>query len=359
MKQAARVWNDAIHVVLIAENFVQSKVDQCLYVKKFDDGWCYVLIYVDDIIVASKSSAQIKCVQNVLDKKFKLENLGPIKQYLNIEVTRDKDGNYELCQSNYIHRIASMFGLHDAKPVNTPVEVNYGKIGSTDQLIDNKKYQKLIGCLLYVSVNSRPDISASISILAQKVSNPNEEDWNQLKRVVRYLKSSSNLKLKLSDIRSDRNLLYGYADANWAEDSQTRKSNSGYVFFFNGGIVSWACRKQSCVSLSSTEAEFIALSEACQEAMWLRRLLIDMHQSIRGPTMIYEDNQSCLKLIKEEKFSNRTKHIDTKYHFVKEYVDRQIIKCEYCPTGSMVADLFTKPLPATRHSQLREKCKIV
>lgn len=290
-----------------------------------------------------------------------MQSLGKIKQYLGIEVTQDEDGNFELCQSEYIQRIASDFGLQDAKGANTPLDVGYYKSSaeSSSQLLSNENYQKLIGSLLYVSVNSRPDIAATISILSQKISNPSKEDWNQLKRVVKYLKSTSNLKLKLSNTANNQDGLIGYADANWAEDRNTRKSNSGYAFFYNGGLINWSCRKQTCVSLSSTEAEFVALSDACQEAIWLQRLLEDMHQRIVFPTTIYEDNQSCLKLIKEERLSNRTKHIDTKFHFVKDYVDKGIIECKYCPTEEMIADLFTKPLSAVKHVELRKKCNIV
>lgn len=359
LKQAARVWNEAIHKVLITDNFEQSKVDQCLYMKNINGNWCYVLLYVDDIIAACNSSEEVQQIERLIGAKFELKNLGPITQFLGIEVTRDTDGNFQLCQSKYIKQIALQFGLMNAKSANTPMEVNYGKSSSSVLLIDNVNYQKLIGSLLYVSVNTRPDIAASISILARKVSEPNEEDWNQLKRVVKYLKSTADLKLYLSDNQEEKQELFGYADANWAEDKATRKSNSGYVFFFNGGVIGWACRKQGCVSLSSTEAEFIALSDACQEIAWLRRLLSDIHIDCKEPTLLYEDNQSCLKLIKEEKFSNRTKHIDTKFHFVKDYMDKGVVKCEYCPTGLMVADLLTKPLPVVKHIELRDKCKLV
>ncbi|XP_055839284.1 uncharacterized protein LOC129907212 [Episyrphus balteatus] len=152
-------------------------------------------------------------------------------------------------------------------------------------------------------VNTRPDISTSVSILAQKVSQPKQNDWNELKRIVKYLKGTSKVKLLLSETENNKDrLFHGYADANWAEDRVNRKANSGYLFKLNGGVVSWSCRKQTCVALSSTEAELIALSEACQEASWIRRLLIEMQHNISGPTTIYEDNQSCLKLIQEEQF---------------------------------------------------------
>lgn len=361
LKQAARAWNDAIHEVLITAGFTQSKTDQCLYSKYINGSWCYVLIYVDDITVACNTKKQVKIIESILSSKFEMQNLGEIKHYLGIEVTRDSDGNFELCQSNYIEQIALKFGLQGAKEAKTPMDVSYYKSSSDSsaQLIKNEDYQRLIGCLLYVSVNSRPDIAASISILAQKVSNPTQDDWNQLKRVVKYLKATASLRLRLSNVATKVTDLIGYADANWAEDRDSRKSNSGYTFFYNGGLINWSCRKQSCVSLSSTEAEFIALSDACQEAVWLQRLLKDMHQNIILPTVINEDNQSCLKIVKEEKFSNRTKHIDTKLHFVKDYIDKNLIQCKYCPTEEMIADLFTKPLPVSKHINLRNQCNLV
>lgn len=119
------------------------------------------------------------------------------------------------------------------------------------------------------------------------------------------------------------------------------------------------CRKQNCVSLSSTEAEFIALSNACQEVLWIRSLLEDMKQLIDKPTTMLEDNQSCLKLIEEEKLSNRTKHIDTRYHFVKDYIVKGIVNCIYCPTDLMLADLLTKALPPKKHIEFRESCNLV
>lgn len=358
LKQAARSWNEAIHQVIINSGFQQSTVDKCLYTRQIQGNWCYILIYVDDIVVAYHSKAEIKFIERALNKNFEIQDLGAIKLFLGIEVHRDGDGNFELCQSGYIGKIVTENGLENSKPAKTPMEVGYGK-GESSLLINNNKYQQLIGSLLYLSINTRPDISASVSILAQKVSGPNEEDWNQLKRVVKYLKSTVNLRLKLSNIMSNSKQLIGYADANWAEDKESRKSNSGFVFFFNGGTISWACRKQSCVALSSTEAEFISLSEACQEAQWLRKLLQDLNHNIDIPTTINEDNQSCLKIIKEEKFSNRTKHIDTKFHFVKDYVDRKIVNCVYCPTDTMIADLLTKPLSFAKHSFFTEKCNLI
>lgn len=275
-----------------------------------------------------------------------------------MEVIKDNDG-FLIRQKQFIGKTLEKYNLQDAKPAKYPLEPSYGKTESPP-MRDNKEYQSLIGSLLYIAVNTRPDIAASIAILSQKTSNPSQEDWNELKRVVKYLKGTAEMFLKLNnDISLEEKSLIGFADANWAESRIDRKSNSGYVFMLNGGCVSWACRKQTCVSLSTTEAEFIALSESAKEATWIRNLLIDLQYSQELPTTIYEDNQSCLNLIKDERLSNRSKHIDTKFHFVKDYIMKGIITCKYCPSEEMLADMLTKPLSGSKLKYFREKSGIV
>lgn len=245
------------------------------------------------------------------------------------------------------------FGLQDAKSSKYPLDPSYGK-NNSEPLLNNNEYQSLMGSLLYVAVNTRPDISASVAILAQKTCNPTHEDWNELKRVAKYLKGTSELFLNLNGNSKNQNELVGYADANWAECRIDRKSNSGYIFMVNAGAISWCCKKQTSVSLSTTEAEFIALSEA----VWIRKILFDLKCEQKHPTIIFEDNRSCLNLIKEEKLSNRSKHIDTKFHFVKDYVDKKIIECKYCPSEEMIADMLTKPLSHSKLEKFRFESSI-
>lgn len=175
------------------------------------------------------------------------------------------------------------FGLTNAKISNVPIEVSFGKGGNSEFLANNEKYRQLIGSLMYISVNTRPDISASVSILAQKVFQPNKEDWNEAKHILKYLKGTLKDSLSLGNVKSE-NVLIGHADANWAESRIDRKSNSGYIFQLYNGTISWSCKRQTCVALSSTEAEFIALSEACKEAVWIRRLLMDFDMLLSEPT---------------------------------------------------------------------------
>lgn len=220
-------------------------------------------------------------------------------------------------------------------------------------LENNTLYHELIGCLLYISINTRPDIAAVVSILSRHVSRPTESDWVELKRLIKYLIGTKDLKLKLESKKTE--VLVGYADADWAQNRDDRKSNSGYIFKYRGACISWSCRKQNCVSLSSTEAEYIALAEACQEALWLRKLILDFELSEVQRITIFEDNQSCVKLVDNEKFSRRTKHIDTKYHFVRDLKQKDIVNIQYCPTDNMVADLLTKPLHFIKLNKFRSE----
>ena len=139
-------------------------------------------------------------------------------------------------------------------------------------------------------------------------------------------------------------MLLRYSDADWGGDLSTRRSTTGYVFQIQGSTVSWCSKRQACVSRSSTEAEYIALSTACQEGVWLRRLLSDIQIKQNGPSTVFEDNQGATELSKNPKFHNRTKHIDVSYHYVREQVNLNIISVKYRPTEGMIADVMTKGL---------------
>lgn len=208
-------------------------------------------------------------------------------------------------------------------------------------LEDATKYRSLVGALLYIAVCARPDIAVSASILGRSVSAPREEDWVAAKRVVRYLKATKDWRLQYGEPAGK---LIGYSDADWAGDAKTRKSTTGNIFLFAGAAISWASRLQSCVTLSSMESEYVALSEASQEAVWLRKLLEDFGEPQLEPVEISEDNQSCIKFVESERVSRRSKHIETREAYVKELCDQRVLKLVYRPTEEMVADALTKPL---------------
>lgn len=360
LKQAAKVWNDKLNSILIKEQYEQSQVDLCLYSKRRGSDTAYIIIYVDDIIIASNNVKYIDEMYKKLNNFFELVDLGNINYYLGIEIIKNEDDFYSINQTCYIDKLLKIYGMDDAKDSEIPLDVGYGKREDKTDKVDVKQYQKLIGALIYLATNTRVNIAASVSILSRKMNCPTHTDWIEAKRVIRYLKGTKHLKLVLgSRKREEKGILLGYSDADWAQDVEDRKSNTGYLFKFNGGTVSWACRKQSCVALSSTKAEYIALAETCQEAVWLRNLLKDFNEEQTQPTVIFEDNQSCIKLVNKDKYSKRTKHVSTKYHFVKNLKDTGITNYLYCPTEVMVADILTKPLARIKLMSLRQRSGLI
>lgn len=212
---------------------------------------------------------------------------------------------------------------------------------------DVTKYRSLVGGLLYLAVIARPDIAVSTAILGRCFSAPSEADWTAAKRVLRYLKGTKELFLRLGG-NCDEGLI-GYSDADWAGDPASRRSTSGSAFFYRGGLISWASRRQQCVTLSSMEAEYVALSEACQETVWLRKLLADFGEPQNVPAVLKEDNQGCLAFVKTERTSRRSKHISTKEKYIQELCEKGDIVLEYCQTDTMIADVMTKPLGPEKH----------
>ncbi|XP_055527250.1 uncharacterized protein LOC129719859 [Wyeomyia smithii] len=185
---------------------------------------------------------------------------------------------------------------------------------------------------------------AAVSILSRRTNNPSQRDWLEFKRVVRYLIGTEDYELRLGDASENNLTLIGFCDADWAGDRVDRKSTSGFLLRIGNATVSWASRKQNCVSTSTMEAEYIALSEAAQEAVWLRRLLSELGEMQDHVTLMYEDNRSCLDFVSLDRQNKRRKHIDTKLYHAKDLCAKGVIELKYCSTDEMVADILTKPL---------------
>ncbi|KAL7278123.1 hypothetical protein ACG7TL_008094 [Trametes sanguinea] len=246
------------------------------------------------------------------------------------------------------------FRMTDAHPVSVPLDphtnlFNYTLDEDERAVMRTCPYAQLVGSLMYAAISTRPDISFATSTLARFMSDPATIHWEAAKRVLRYLKGTRNHVLTLG-LTSEP--LVGFTDADWASQAH-RHSISGYVFMYSGSVISWSSRKQPIVALSTTEAEYIAASNASREALWLHRLLAELTTRLDGPTTLYCDNQSAREVIRNvDVFHARTKHIDIRYHFIRELVADKTIVLDYCPTHEMVTDILTKPLPHTRFAML-------
>ena len=360
LKQAAKVWHDQLSNYLKEYGFVQSIADPCLYIKVDDTNIVYLIIYVDDFLIAAKDIKLIDQVADFLRQKFQLKDLGILSYYLGMEIRRNADGIFCIKQSTYIQSILNRFGVQDAKTSRVPLDQGYLKIrqNSQEPMPNSERYQQLIGSLLYLAVNSRPDIAASVTILSQYNKAPTKADWNEAKRIARHLKGTAEYELRLGEKNGAPGLI-GYADADWGEDRNTRISNSGYLFQLFGSPISWACRQQDCVADSSMHAEYIALAEATREGLWIRYLLEDFDRRAQETTVIYEDNQSCLKFVDNGKFSNRSKHIHIKYHFITDIKKKSLMDYKYCPTNEMIADMLTKTLGKVKLQYFAERSGLV
>ena len=220
--------------------------------------------------------------------------------------------------------------MQDSNPVNTPADANSKLQPATnqDEPLNQTQYQSAVGSLMYLSVNSRPDIAFAVNNLARFNSNPRKEYWTALKRVLRCLNGIINHGLLYKQDWPEH--FVGYSDADWAGDLSDRKSTSGYVFILSGGPVSWSSRKQKCVAFSTAEAKYVALSAAVQECIWLRQLKAELTGDNDTPTVFSEDNQSTIAMVKNPQFHERAKHIDVCHHFVREQLAHGTIQLEYC-----------------------------
>lgn len=354
LKQASRAWNERFHKFIVNLGFQRSDADNCLYYASMDSEVVYLIIYVDDILLASGSLKYITKLKELFNMEFEMTDLKEVKTFLGLTIERDrKNGVLKISQKQYLESLLNRFGMGDCKPVDTPLASNLKLTKCIDQnKFTTKPYKELVGCLMYATVTSRPDICVAVNYFSGFQSCATDEHWCHLKRILRYIKGTLDMKLIFR--RSDMNgILEGHVDSDWAGDVNDRKSLSGYVFRVYSSTVAWTTRKQTSVALSSAEAEYTALSVAVAEALWLRMLLKDLGRRMDEPIVLMEDNQACIRIAEEEKPTKRLKHVDVRFHFVRNEIQNRVIRLMYVPTENQIADIMTKGIPRTQYQKLR------
>lgn len=348
LKQASKAWNDRFHEFVSRIGFRRCESDSCLYIRERGGEKVFLLLYVDDILVVSRSFAMIGVIKKMLKTEFSMQDMGEAKMFLGLKISRDVLlGRMTLSQEHYTRSILKRFGMEKSKPVSTPMEAGLQlKKSETSEKLD-KPYRELIGCLTYLMVTSRPDLSASVNYFSQFQSNPTEDHWVHAKRILRYLQGTADYGLVYERSTVSKRQVIGFADANWATDVNDRRSVSGILFKLHGATVCWSTRKQSTVSLSSTEAECSALADAACEAIWIQKVLGELGVQEGQPPLLYEDNQSTIAIMESAGPSKRLKHTDVKLHFVRECVAMKKLEVRYVPTNEQQADLLTKGLSTT------------
>ena len=304
LKQSARCWNATLDQYLQSAGYRKSEADGCIYTKTVREtnghiNFVILGVYVDDIVPVSNNATLLKAEKTGLCKRFEMVDQGEIRYLLGMSIKQDrKSRTLTISQPTYLQRVIKRFGMENSKPVSTPLEPGkkFQRPDLSEELFDVQTYQQAIRCLRHASTATRPDIAAAVGTLAQYMSKPSKNHWSGVKRALRYINGTLNYGLKFTAHQEPE--LVAYADADWAGDIDTRRSTSGYVFQIGDSAISWSSRKKPNVAKSSTEAEYVALSSAAQEAVWLRRLMKDLGRSVDRSTTIYEDNQGAKELAK-------------------------------------------------------------
>jgi hypothetical protein len=352
LKQSNHLWSHFLSKAITEGlGFEQLKTDVSLYIKRVDGKLLMIIVYVDDCGIAATSQEEAIELYEKLKTIYACNNLGEMKWMLGIEFIRDYDSKLvKISQSKYIIDMMDKFKEYvttkkytmPADPKELPTDAMKPSTDEELELMKNVPYRPLLGSLLWLMVVSRPDISYIIIQLAKYQSDPGILHWKMLLRVFHYVISTKDMYLTLGGIDVSEIKLIVYSDANYSKVDNC-KSVSGYVTTIGGvGSLSWSSKLQPVTALSTTEAEYMALSSACQEALYLRSLLSEIGLVMNDPTVIYCDSTSAINLTKHDIEHGRSKHINTRFHFIRDQIMCNLIKVVKIPTIENRADMVSK-----------------
>jgi hypothetical protein len=344
LKQSSRTWFNTLRAALLKNGFVQLLADTCVFVHL--SKRLVLSVHVDDIILLAASMVAKEWVVKALLQAFKIKDLGPVSHYLGFEVSFSP-GKVHICQESYIRRVLERFGMTTCSVKTTPHQPGVKLLSTTEEErpqaesdMADRGYRSIIGSLLYACLGTRPDIAFAVLALAQFSAMPNLDHWKAAKHVLAYLKLT--VSHGITYVKTGSCILLAFSDSDWAGCLNTRRSRSGGVITMNGSWIIGICKLQASISLSSCEAELIALVEVIKELMWLHNFLDELSVQYNKPTTIYVDNKSAIALAKDPVNHRASKHIDLRYKFMCSQLDARKIKLEYIPTGDNLADLMTK-----------------
>ena len=360
IETSAPVLELKVHKLFIEISFVESEADKCVLVGMLNECVVYLAIFVDDGLLACKSAQVLNIILDALRNGFEI-TVGDASYFIGLEINRDRSKRTMLInQCKYIRKILDKYGMNDVKPKCVPADPHVTLLpadeGDTKEC--NVPYRESVGSLTFLAMVSRPDIAFAVNALSRFLANHDLNHWRAVKRVFAYLSKTTQLGLMYRRSENECDLV-GFCDADFASVIETRRSTSGYVFCMAGGPVTWSSQRQRLVTLSTTESEYAAAATAAKEAIWIRKLLSDIEYRCETGTLLYVDNQSAIKLAKNPEFHKRTKHIDIRYHYLREKYQSGEINIQYVPSEVQKADILTKPLARDRFTSLRDSLGLV
>ncbi|KAI3685502.1 hypothetical protein L6452_34750 [Arctium lappa] len=348
LHQAPRAWYDTLSSYLLENGFERGIIDKTLFIKRKKKDILLVQIYVDDIIFGSTRDNMCKEFEDLMHQRFKMSSMGELTFFLGLQVQQKSDGIF-ICQSKYVQDILTKFGFSDSKPASTPMETH--KQITTDlegEDMDVHHYRSIIGSLMYLTA-SRPDIMFPVCVCARFQVRPKQSHFQAVKRIFRYLKGQPRLGLWYPhDSPFD---LIAYSDSDLGGANLDRKSTSGGCQFLGARLVSWQCKKQTTVSTSTTEAEYIAAASCCAQVLWIQNQMLDYGVTFLH-TPIFIDNSSAISIVNNPVKHSKTKHIEIRYHFIRDCNEKKLVQVVKVHTDNQFADLFTKAFDVGRFTFL-------
>ncbi|CAI7770625.1 unnamed protein product [Closterium sp. NIES-53] len=305
-----------------------------------------LIVYVDNLLYVGSTNNVTTWFEGELQKDLTLTVSSTVTQYLSLNIQEEEDAIY-LNAAKYADTIAKRFALTPTT-ISTPYRYTAGnnKEGYAPlKPAGIRDYQRKLGCLLFAAFTCRPDLSYSASQLATYLKKPEADHMAELDRALRYIVRTSTVGLTYHKNGTTTPKLIGYVDADHADDSDNRRSRTGYIYRLKPiGPISWKSSKKELIALSSAEAEYIALCSATKEGLYLSELLEEAKLAELPSFSLFCDNQSAIRIANKNGFANRTKHIALRYFFVKDEIEKGRLELSYCPTSEMEADYLTKKL---------------
>jgi hypothetical protein len=361
LKQAGHLWSKQLQNVLEKMGFRHILSDPSVYIYNRDGVKAIVPIFVDDITLAGASEKDLDRFVAELATHFKLRDLGPTSYLLGIEIIRNRDRRtISLSQRQYILNKLEEFGMSDCYKVGTPMDPGV-KLSSDqspktleeEQVMRNLPYMNAVGSMMYLATTTRPDIAYTAGVLARFNSNPGIAHWKAVQHLLRYLKGTADMKLCYGPDPSNPDPFVGFSDASYGGDKDSGKSTTGYLIKVGSGAVCWSSKLQPIVTLSTTEAEYVAAVAGGKEIVWMQNLLKELGYEAQCPSKLFMDNQSALSVARNPEHHGRMKHLDLCYYWLRNMVEKGSIDPTYLQTDEMPADILTKALPKPKVERFR------
>ncbi|XP_033138570.1 uncharacterized protein LOC103844422 isoform X1 [Brassica rapa] len=353
LRQAPRAWNHKLNSILRELQFIKCAKEPSVYRRLVHGDLLVVAVYVDDLFITGANVQHIIDFKKEMSAQFEMSDLGKLTYYLGIEVTQHQ-GGITLSQKNYAEKILEEAGMKDCNLAHTPMDSGLKLSKSEEERsIDATGYRRNIGCLRYL-LHTRPDLSYCVGVLSRYMQDPKESHGAAMKQCLRYLRGTTSYGLAFENEKTRTTRLVGYSDSSHNVDQDDGKSTTGHVFYLGDSPITWCSSKQETVALSSCEAEFMAGTEAARQAIWLQDLLGQISENLCKKTVIRIDNQSAIALTRNPVFHGQSKHIHTRYHFIRECVEKGLLEVEHVPGNEQKADILTKALGRIKFKEMRD-----